>query len=214
MANSNTVAGFYNLPAKVISVAGTAFQVITSPAAAGTYPGLPSPAFPAGSALSVGLADLAIGSRAYDNQAFKLSIHGLVLGITNSTFTLTLNQVAAAQKGKIGAAAPVTSTGVQGTGLTAVATLLSTETVGALYLDVHSDVYFLWSSSCPRLVGYSFTIVALSNGNVPATPVYIKTTGITVANLEDINFILSASINTAADATTYFKLNEFSISRI
>jgi len=213
MANNNTVAGFYNLPAKTVSVAATAFQVFTVPAA-GNYAGLPSPALPVGSAISIGLSDIA-GSNAYDDHAFKVKIAGICLGIGGSTLTLTLNQITAAHVGKIGAAEPVTSTGVQGTGLNAVTTLLSTLTLGALYVQFYAECFFLWSTSVGRLTGSKFVVTALSNaGLLPSPPVYAVTTAVAVSSISDINFILSTSINTAADATTFVKLNEFTIERV
>jgi len=214
MANNNTVAGFYNLHSKFISAAATAFQVFTVPAA-GNYAGLPSPALPVGSAISIGLSDIA-GSNAYDDHAFKVKISGIALGIATSTLTLTLNRITNAQIGQIGAAQPVTSTGVQGTGLNAVTTLFSTLTVGALYAQFYCECFFLWSTSVGRLTGSKFVVSALSNaGLLPSPPVYAVTTAVgSVTDIKDINFILSASINTAADATTFVKLNEFTIERV
>ena len=212
MANSNTIAGFYNLPAKFIP-ATTALQVFTVPAA-GVYAGLPSPALPVGSAISIGLSDIP-GTLAYDDHAFKVRIVGNALGIATSTLTLTLNQIVNSQIGQIGAAAPVTSTGVQGTGLNAVTTLFSALTLGALSVQFSCELFFLWSTQVPRLTGTKLVVSALSNaGLLPSPPVYAVTTAVAVSAITDINFILSASINTAADATTFVKINEFSIERV
>jgi hypothetical protein len=212
MANNNTVAGFYNLPSKFFT-ATTAFQVFTVPAA-GNYAGLPSPALPVGSAISIGLSDIA-GSNAYDDHAFKVKIAGIGLGIGGSTLTLTVNQITNAQKGQIGAAAPVTALGVQGTGLNAVSTLFSTLTFGALSIQFYIELFFLWSTSVGRLTGSKFVVSALSNaGLLPSPPVYAVTTAVAVTDIKDINFILSASINTSVDATTFLKLNEFTIERV
>lgn len=214
MSNVNTVAGFYNLPNKIISAAATAFQVFTVPAA-GNYAGLPSPILPLGSAISIGLSSVA-DAFAFDAHVFKVKVVGIALGIATSTLTLTLNQCTAANVGQIGAAAPVTAAGVQGTGLNAITTLFSTATMGALFLQFHCELWFLWNSTfaTPRLTGYKFVKHSLPTGNVvPDPPVYAVTTAANVASLADINFFLSASINTAADATTYVKLNEFTIER-
>jgi hypothetical protein len=213
----NTVVGFYNLPTKYISVAATAFQVFTVPAAGlgsgVSYPGLPSPALPTGSAISIGLSDI-VGSAAYDTHAFKIKVAGTALGIATSTLTLTLDQITAANVGQIGAAAPVTVLGVEGTGLNAVSTLFSTLTLGALSVKFYCEIFGLWDSTSQRSSYSRWCVSALSNaGLLPSPPVYAVGTSSAVTAITDLNFMLSASINTAADSTTYVKISEFSIER-
>jgi len=212
MSNVNTTGGIYNVPKKFISTT-TAFQVFTVPAA-GLYPGVPSPTLPVGSALSVGLSDID-GSQSFDGRPFKIRVSGEVLGIATSTFTLTLGQTSLANVGQIGAAAPVTSTGVAGTGFNVLATLFSTLTLGALSGKFHSEVLCLWSSLSDRLATAHFSVSALSNASIlPSPPVWAASSAVAATAITELNFVLSTSINTAADATTYVQLNEFSIERI
>jgi len=212
MSNVNTVGGLYNIPKKFISTT-TAFQVFTV-GAAGVYPGVPSPSQPVGSALSVGLSDID-GSGAYDGRPFKIRVSGEVLGIATSTFTLTLGQNTLANVGQIGAAAPVTALGVKGTGFNVLATLFSTLTLGALSGKFHSEVLCLWSSLSDRLATAHFSVSALSNASIlPSPPVWAASSAVAVTAITDLNFVLCASIDTAADATTYVQLNEFVIERV
>lgn len=212
MSNVNTTAGLYNVPKKFIGVT-TAFQVFTVPAA-GLYPGYPSPTLPVGSALSVGLSDID-GSQSFDGRPFKVKVAGEVLGIATSTFTLTLGHSTRANVGQIGAAAPVTALGAAGTGFVSLATLFSTLTLGALSGKFYSEILCLWSSLSDRLATGHFSVSALSNGALlPGPPVWAASTAVAVTAITDLNFVLSASINTAADATTYVQLNEFSVERV
>lgn len=212
MSNVNTTAGIYNVPKKFIG-ATTAFQVFTVPAA-GLYSGVPSPTLPVGSALSVGLSDID-GSQSFDGRPFKIRVSGEVLGIATSTFTLTLGQNTLANVGQIGAAAPVTSTGVAGTGFNVLATLFSALTLGALSGKFHSEVLCLWSALSDRLATAHFSVSALSNASIlPSPPVWAASSAVAVTAITDLNFVLSASINTAVDATTYVQLNEFSVERV
>jgi hypothetical protein len=212
MSNINTLAGLYNIPRKLIPTT-TAFQVFTVPAA-GLYPGYPSPTLPVGSALSVGLSDID-GSQAFDGRGFKIRVAGEALGIATSTLTLTLGQNTLANVGQIGAAAPVTAAGVKGTGFNTVATLFSTLTVGALSVKFNSEVLLLWSSVSDRLAAAHFSVSALSNASIlPSPPVWASASSVAVTAITDLNFTLAASIDTAADATTYVQINEFVIERI
>lgn len=216
MANVNTVAGIYNVPKKFISTT-TAFQVFTVPAAGSSstsYAGYPSPALPVGSALSVGLSDK--GNVAFDGVPFKVKVSGEALGIATSTLTLTLGQNTLANVGQIGAAAPVTATGVKGTGFNTVATLFSTLTLGALSVKFYAEVLCFWSTLSARLASAFFAVSALSNASIlPSPPVWAASSSVaSLSSITDINFVLAASIDTAADATTYVQLNEFSIERV
>jgi len=212
MSNVNTTAGLYNIPRKAIA-ATTAFQVFTVPAA-GLYAGFPSPTLPVGSALSVGLSDID-GSQSFDGRPFKIRVSGEALGIATSTFTLTLGQTTLANVGQIGAAAPVTAAGVAGTGFNSLATLFSTLTLGALSVKFHSEVLCLWSSVSDRLATAHFSVSALSNASIlPSPPVWAASSAVAVSNIFDLNFVLSTSINTAVDATTYVQINEFSVERV
>jgi hypothetical protein len=78
-----------------------------------------------------------------------------------------------------------------------------------------AECFFLWSTAVGRLTGSKLVVSALSNaGLLPSPPVYAVTTAVAITSISDINFILSTSINTAVDATTYVKINEFSIERV
>jgi hypothetical protein len=216
MANSNTVAGFTNLPAKFIGVT-TAKQTFTVPAGgvAGTsIPGLPSPTQPVGSAITLCANNDVNDSRAWN--LFKIKISGIALGIGGSTLTLNLNQITQANIGQIGAAKPVTAAGVDGTGLNLIASPFSTLTLGALTVQFYTEVIILWDSTVARLNGFSWSVSALSNaGLLPSPPVFAEfASGFAVTTAADLNFTLSASIDTSADGTTYVKLNEFGIERV
>jgi hypothetical protein len=212
MSNVNTTAGLYNIPRKLIPVT-TAFLVFTVPAA-GLYAGYPSPTLPVGSALSVGLSDID-GSQSFDGRPFKIRISGEALGIATSTLTLTLGQNTLANVGQIGAAAPVTAAGVKGTGFNVLATPFSALTLGALSVKFHSEVLCLWSSVSDRLATAHFSVSALSNASIlPSPPVWAASSAVAVTAITDLNFVLAASIDTAADATTYVQINEFSIERV
>lgn len=214
MSNVNTSSGLYNIPKKFISTT-TAFQVLTVPAAglSTSYPGYPSPTLPVGSALSVGLSDK--GFTAFDGVPFKVKVAGEALGIATSTLTLTLGQNTLANVGQIGAAAPVTATGVKGTGFNTVATLFSALTLGALSVKFYAEVLVFWSTLSARLASSFFAVSALSNASIlPSPPVFASGSSIAISAITDINFTLAASIDTAADATTYVQVNEFSIERV
>jgi len=212
MSNVNTTGGLYNIPRKLIPTT-TAFQVFTVPAA-GLYAGYPSPTLPVGSALSIGLSDID-GSQSFDGRPFKLKVCGEALGIATSTLTLTLGQNSLANVGVIAAAGPVISTGVKGTGFNTIATLFSTLTLGALSVKFYAEVLCLWSSVSDRLATAIFAVSALSNASVlPSPPVWASSSAVAATALAELNFTLAASIDTAADATTYVQINEFSIERV
>jgi hypothetical protein len=216
MANSNSVAGYTNLPAKFIGVT-TAKQTFTVPAGgvAGTsIPGLPSPTQPVGSAITLCANNDVNDSRAWN--LFRIKIAGLALGIATSTLTLNLNQIIQSQIGQVGATAPVTAAGADGSGLNLIASPFSTLTLGAHLVQFYSEVFIIWDSVVQRLNGFSWTVSALDNaGLLPSPPVFAEfASGFAVTTAADLNFTLSASIDTAADGTTYVKLSEFGIERV
>lgn len=214
--NNDTVLGYYNLPAKTVGLT-TAKQTFTVPAGgvAGTsIPGLPSPALPVGSAISLGLSDY-IGVLAFDGHPFKIKVEGIVQGMAASTFSLFLNQNTAAHVGLIGAAEPVTAAGVDGTGANVWLTLFTTVTWGALLGHFQAEVICHFNSTTGRLNSVYHPISALAAAAVlDSPPVWVTgTTSIAVASVSDLNFTLSTTIATAANSTCYVKLNEFSIER-
>lgn len=219
MANNDSIQGYDNLPLKYIGTT-TAKQTFTVPAAgnaATSIPQLPSPTMPIGSAITLSLNnDTAAGQNTFDGRAFRIKIAGAALGIATSTLTLNLNQITQAQIGQIGAAAPVTAAGVDGTGLNLLVSPFSALTLGALSVQFYSEILLFWNSVNQRLNGFHWSVSALSNaGLLPSPPVFAEfASGFTVASISDLNFTLSASINTAADGTTYVDLNEFSIERV
>jgi len=216
--NNDTVAGWDNLPAKFIGTI-TAKQTFTVPAggvAGVSIPGLPSPTLPIGSALTLSLNNDQLGSYAFDGRLFRIKIAGVVQGIATSTFTLNVNQITQANIGQIGAAKPVTATGVDGTGLNLLISPFSTLTLGARLAHFYSEIVIVWDSTVDRLNGYHWSVSALDNaGILPSPPVFAEfASGFAVSELKDLNFTLSASIDTAADNTTYVKLSEFCIERV
>jgi hypothetical protein len=210
--NSNTVAGFYNLPTKTVTV-NTAALVLTVPAAAGTYPGLPSPALPALSPISIGLSDLA-GSNAYDGHPFKVTLSGVIANPGTGNITLTLWQLPGAQIGQIGAAAGVTAAGVRGTGATSLGTIVSGATINtAPGGSFYTERVFIWDSSTlilGQLIGLEFWQIGTTTTNVAAAA---ATCLGGIASLSDINFMFSYQFATANAANT-IKIHEFTIQRV
>jgi hypothetical protein len=210
--NMNTVAGFYNLPTRVEST-NTAALVLTVPAAAGTYPGLPSPALPALSPISIGLSDL-VGSNAYDGHPFKVTVAGIVSNTGTGNFTLTLYQLPLAQVGQIGAAAGVTVAGVAGTGATSLGTIVSGATLntaaGGSFL---TERVFQWDAT----TGILGQVIANEFWNLGTTTTVVAAAAATClqvgTSMSAINFMLSFRFATA-NALNSLKITEFTIQRV
>ena len=211
--NINTVVGFYNLPTRV-EAANTAALVLTVPAAAGTYPGLPSPALPALSPISIGLADLA-GSNAYDGHPFKLTVAGVVSNPGTGNFTLTLYQLPLSHVGKIGAAEGVTSAGIAGSIMAALSlgTIVSGATLNTLAGgSFYTERTFMWDSTTGilgQLITLEFWNKGVTTTNVAAAAGTCLNVGTSLSNL---NFMLSFNFATA-NAANSLKITEFTLQR-
>src|SRR6266436_1768724 len=193
---TDTIGGFYNFPTKTITN-NTAAQVLQVPAAAGTYPGLPSPLLPASSALTIGLSDIS-GSFAYDGHPFKVVVSANVNEAGGGTFTMTLYQVAGAQLGLIGAAAPVTAAGAAGTGATTMGAVFSAVALTSATGRINSETRCMWDATSLQLSSihdYRSWVITGSNSNFVA--IAAGTSVASVAALTDLNFMLSFNFGTA-----------------
>jgi hypothetical protein len=84
MANVNTFAGIYNVPAQTIT--GTSATPLLVPAA-GVYPGVPSPALQAGAGLFIQLNPDILNNDTYDGHPFLVRLVGIVNTAVSSSFT-------------------------------------------------------------------------------------------------------------------------------
>lgn len=209
---SETIIGYHDLPTKTITV-NTAAQVLQVPSTNGLYPGLPSPALPASSALSIGLSDIS-GSQAFDAHFFKICVAGTVLEAAGGVFTMTLYQLAASQIGQIGAAAPVTAAGAAGTGATTMGAVFSGVALTSATGRFRSETVCVWDSTSLQLSSihtYRSWVITGSNSNFVA--VAAGTSIASVAAVTDLNFMLSFQFGTAA-ATNAVTVKEFTIERV
>jgi hypothetical protein len=212
--NDNTVIGLYNLPVKTIGV--NTEIVLTVPASgngpASSYPGLPSPTLPVGSAISIGLDDRS-GSYAFDGHPFVINVAGVVSNPGTGVFTCTLYQLAAAQIGQIGAAAPVTALGAPGTGCASLGTLVNgvalNTTAGGQFRVTST---FLWDS----VTGILGQVEQAGFWNLATTTTAIAAGAGTClqvgASMLDLNFMLTFTFATA-DPANKVTVKEFEIKR-
>lgn len=210
--NSNSVAGFYNLPTFTVTV-NTALRTLVVPAA-GTYAGLPSPGLPVGSAISIGLSDIS-GSNAFDGHPFKITIAGVVSNPGTGNFTATLLQLPRSGVGVIGTTGGVTALGTStGTAAVSLGTFVSGATLNTLAGgNFYTERVMIWDSSTGilgHLIGLEFWNLGVTTTNVAAAAATCINAGTTMTNL---NFILAFQFATANAANTV-KINEFTIQRV
>lgn len=207
MSNVNTMAGFYNLPAQVISV-NTEIALLV-PAAAGVYPALPSPALPASSGLVVEFPNDLAGAMSVDAHPFKVRIAGVVKNPGAGTLTIKMYQVAQAQVGVIGAAGSVTAAGAPGTGATAIHATAALTQANPSHFAMEFDLF--WSSAVARLDGYvngvqnTSTLIAQAAISAPLSS--------GVAAVNQLNFMPSFTFS-VANAANSVQLSEFVIERV
>ena len=208
MSNQNTVNGFQNVPAQVITVnTEIAFLV----PAASVYPGLPSPTLPVGSGISIAPPpDITGAGSAFDIHSFKIRLTGNVANPGGGNLTVKLYQVASTAVGVIAAAGGVTSAGAVGTGSTIFSTLTA-YTTPANPSHFTQEWVVLWSSAVNRLDGYTTGITA-ANALYPfATVTAPVTSG--VATVNQLNFMPSFTFATA-NAANSVQISEFVIERV
>lgn len=207
MSNANTVAGFFNLPAQIITVNTETALLVP---AASVYPGLPSPTLPASSGLSIAPSPdiTGIGST-LDVHRFNLRLSAKVANPGGGNLTIKLYQVPAANVGTISATGSVTSAGAPGS-----ADVLIT-TCGAITAPANPSTLsyefdLLWSSVVNRIDGYfaGITNGALVGLTVLSAPV---TSGVTSAS--QLNFLPSFTFATA-NAANSVQISEFVIERV
>jgi hypothetical protein len=193
MSSSNTFAGFYSLPA--VTATSTSAFTYKVPAAAGTYPTLPSPSQIAGNALvlSVAPGDITTGSSTVDyGRPFRVRVSGAVNSGQSENITVALYQCT-------GAVASAGFTAATGTGQTAIATTGAMATGAALKFNFFLDAVCQWDSVSKTLNSYYYGLA--SKGTPAIIGPTIQTAAVTTAAEGDLNFyfVLTASVNTVAD---------------
>lgn len=207
MPNTNTILGFYNLPAQVIT--GTAETALLVPAA-GVYPGLPSPTLPVGSGLSVAaLQDITGPGSGVDLQEFKIRLIARVANPGAGNFTLKMYQVSAAGVGVIAASGGVTSAGAPGTAATAIDAGSAAAAGNPSIYNVNYEL--LWSFANGTLGGLvngfrnASTIIAQATISAPNST--------TVAAVSALNFMPSFTFATG-NAGNSVQVSEFVIEQV
>jgi hypothetical protein len=207
MSNQNTVAGFFNIPAQVITVnTETALLVPAS----GVYAGLPSPVLPASSGLSLSpTADITGIGSTQDLHNFKIRLAGKIANPGGGNLTVRMYQVPLAGVGVISATGSVTSAGAPGSSDVTL-TSFGAVTTPANPSSFSYEMNLLWSSAVNRIDGYFSGIAngTLVNNTVVTAPV---TSGVTVASA--LNFLPSFTFATA-NAGNSIQLSEFTIERV
>jgi hypothetical protein len=207
MSNQNTVAGFYNIPAQVITV--TTETALLVPAA-GVYAGLPSPVLPAASGLTVSPSPDIVGvGSTLDLRRFNVRLSGKIANPGGGNVTVKMYQVPFASLGVISAAGSVTSAGAPGSGDVAVTTFTAL-TTPANPSSFEYEVDLLWSATVNRIDGFMQGIAAgtLLAPTVISAPV---TSGVTLANA--LNFLPSFTFATG-NAANSIQISEFVIERV
>ena len=206
MSNQNTVAGFFNIPAQVIT--GTTETALLVPAA-GVYAGLPSPVLPASSGLTVSPSPdiTGIGST-LDVRRFNLRLAGKIANPGAGNFTLKFYQVPFANLGVISASGSVTSAGAPGSGDVAVHSFAAA--AAANPSDFTAELFLIWSSAVNRIDGSAkyYLSGAFVAEAVLSAPV---TSGVTLANA--LNFLPSFTFATG-NAGNSVQISEFVIERV
>lgn len=203
MSNVNTINGWYNLPAQVVS-SGT--ETTLAVPATGLYPSLPSPVFAAGNGLSAGInADLS-ANMTYGGHPFRVRVVGRLNTGVSSTVTLKLYQVPGS----------IVSAGTSGTVANdnvVVALTASSAFTGAANFVVEAE--FIWDSVSGKLNGV-VTLASVNNtitvANGGTAGVLTATTQVSGAGLGDMNFIPSVTFGTA-NAANSITVTEFVIDR-
>jgi hypothetical protein len=209
MARNDTVAGIYNYPQ---TIAVTTETPLLTPAAAGLYPGFPSPLFPLttganpdGLFISVP-TDIAAGSE-FDGHPFEVLFACTVksTATTNALFNL---YNAKASSFNTGVGQTGYTVGTLGTGCTKVLTGTATANLtSAVSINYIMKTQFLWDSVTKILSWIGST--QYQNGVLISNAANANAT--TVAQ-GDLNFIPSFTFASAATLTV--NVTEFVINRI
>lgn len=207
MSNQNTISGFYNVPAQVVTVSTEVAALVP---AAGVYPGLPSPTLPVGSGLSIAAPqDITGFGSDVDLRVFRIRLCARVANPGAGNFTLKMYQVSSAGVGVIAAAGGVTSAGAVGTASTAI-DVGSAAAAGNPSIFV-SEYTLLWSFTNATLGG---TVSGFRNASTIITPATISApNSTTVATVNQLNFMPSYTFATA-NAANSVQISEFVIERV
>lgn len=208
MANQNSVAGFYSLPAQ--SITGTTETALVVPAA-GNYSLLPSPAHGAGNGLWIGApADIQYGE--FDGHPFKVRVAGKVHTGGSITFLCNLYYVPSA-------IASADTAGTLSNDTAVVTNAASSAFSGDANFLVEAE--FLWDSTSKKLNGFVTSSqvnganVAPNSGsagtNVATTQVSTTYTAGSAVSL--LNFIPSFTFGTG-NAANSVTVTEFVIDRV
>lgn len=195
MANTNTTAGWQDLPLQSITV-NTETGLIT-PSSTTNYGTLPSPAFPAGSGLVAAFPPDIAGS-VYDGHAFVVRLAGKVLTAGSYTFEPKLYQMPASV---IAAGTQLNSSNVP-TGGNALWVGAATSSGGAGTQSFLIETKLFWDSKTKTLNGgvmtYQINNVNIAVGTPSGTAgTFQVITQATSVGASDLNFIPSFTFGTA-----------------
>jgi hypothetical protein len=188
MANVNTFAGIYNFTQGFTTATETTLQV---PAAAGTYPGLPSPTLAAGAGLYIQPSPDITGSE-LDGHPFRVRISGVVTNGASDSLTVKLY---------LGTSSTTTSN-------TAIVGWTQAAATTANYPFI-AEATLIWDSTSTKIWG---TLDQLFNGvYVAVTTSGVTTT--TVSSISGLQFIPSFTFATA-NASNSILIREFTLERV
>lgn len=203
MANVNTFAGIYNLPAQVIS-SGTETALLVP---ASGYPGYPSPTFTAGSGFPIQFIDTVAGSLANDGHPFVVRLAGKVTTGASSTLVVNLYQVPGAIV-SAGTSATLSNDHV-------VVTNAASAAIATTSNNFLVEAQFMWDSVSQKLNGnVLFALIAGANvaPNSGTAGTGVVTTALTTVTAADLNFIPSFTFGTA-NAANSVTVAEFTLDR-
>lgn len=213
MSNQNTVAGVFNLPKQVITV--TTEVALLVPAAAGTYPGLPSPVLAASSGLSIAPSpDITGAGSALDLHRFRINLFGKLANPGAGNVTVKLYQVPATGVGVISATGSVTTAGAPGSG-DVVFDALTAFTTPANPTDFFVSWDILWDSAANWLHGMHQGLQNASGSSTVIALAAVSSAGITsgVATAAQLNFLPSFTFATG-NAANGVTVSEYVIERV
>jgi hypothetical protein len=191
MANANTSGGFYLLTS--LSTTGTSATPYLVPAAAGTYPGLPSPSQVASNVLVLGVQSGDAASGAVDNgNSFAIRVNGICNVAQSESVTLTIYQATAA-------AVATGFTSVSGTGQTSFAA--SSASTITTKNNFSFEVICNYDSTSKVLNGYKQGLV----GGTITSPTAV--TAITGLAEKDLNFYFAVTMGSTGTGDSISNVN-------
>jgi hypothetical protein len=204
MSNVNSYNGFWNLP--VYTLTDTNEHALLVPSAAGIYPGLPCPEYPASSGICIPATyDLPTGGT-LDGHAFCIQLVGLLANPGAGNLTIKLYQVPYASLGTISATGSVTSAGAPGSGDNNVDSIAFTTPASGHFQILWT---LMWDSTVAKLDGTH--IGQVNNATVAFANVGTQLTS-GVASSQALNFLVSFTFATG-NAGNSVTVKEFSMER-